>query len=142
MSSAALYQRPKKNLISLTALIDVVFILLMFFMLTSTFLKYRIFPVSSPSTAEGDTKKPPVFLLLRENGEVTTFSQNENLGLCTDISSQTISRIVMDVSAMLMYEPNVSVQSLLDCIEYLTGNGIPSLSLGDLQKSNVELEAL
>ena len=51
MTLAAAAQK-KRPLISLTPLIDVVFILLVFFMLASSFLDWRSIDLSTPAAAE------------------------------------------------------------------------------------------
>ena len=63
MSGAPLYRSRRKG-ISLTPLIDVVFILLMFFMMTSTFTRWKAvylrFPVAGPDV---DPKNPQAVML-------------------------------------------------------------------------------
>lgn len=56
--------------ISLTALIDVVFILLLFFMLSSTFIQWRSLDVvvDNPGESSEAEPKPPVVVQLRVDG--------------------------------------------------------------------------
>ena len=51
--------RPRRQ-ISLTPLIDVVFLLLLFFMLTSTFARFAELDVARQSTSAGEAALPPV----------------------------------------------------------------------------------
>ncbi|GAA6135897.1 hypothetical protein NBRC116188_26870 [Oceaniserpentilla sp. 4NH20-0058] len=67
--------------ISLTALIDVVFILLMFFMLTSSFSQWQMLDLNLPST-HADSKKdlPPIVLVY-----------DDELALLTDVITRPIT---------------------------------------------------
>ena len=67
----------KKSTISMTALIDLVFILLMFFMLTSTFVKWKQVPLATASvstentsSASVDTEKDILFFRLYRDGSI------------------------------------------------------------------------
>ena len=68
-------QPRKKQLVSLTPLIDVVFILLLFFMLTSSFVAWRTLdtPLAAPSQEvlpEQDKQDPLLFELKANDGRV------------------------------------------------------------------------
>jgi biopolymer transport protein ExbD len=72
-----LSQPKRKNAISLTPLIDVVFILLLFFMLTSTFVPWRL--VDTPLSVAADQQKPleeKANLILTLNGAKTVSIAN------------------------------------------------------------------
>ncbi|WP_150303763.1 ExbD/TolR family protein [Pseudomonas saliphila] len=69
MQPAALYSR-KASKISLTALIDVVFILLMFFMLTSTFSQWKAVDFHSPVASDNPVDVEPQGLILRSDGSL------------------------------------------------------------------------
>ena len=58
--------RVKRNPISLTSLIDVIFLLLLYFMLASSFSRYHQLPVSSAAAGAGAGARPA---LLRLHGE-------------------------------------------------------------------------
>lgn len=72
-----------KRLIGLTPLIDVVFILLLFFMLTSSFIQWQSLDlmVASGNPGEG-SDEPPLMLGIRGNG--TAFLVNEPLSSLED----------------------------------------------------------
>lgn len=55
--------RPNKR-ISLTSLVDVIFLLLLFFMLTSTFSKFAEVELSAASGSGAASVDPPIFLQL------------------------------------------------------------------------------
>jgi len=63
------YRRPKQ-LISLTPLIDVVFILLLFFMLSSTFNRTKEISVSASSGGQANQESTTVKVLITEPGVV------------------------------------------------------------------------
>lgn len=57
--------------LSLTPLIDVVFLLLIFFMLSSTFLKYSSLNISGGTASAGNVKPGEIALIrLHENGKI------------------------------------------------------------------------
>ena len=52
----------------MTSLIDVIFLLLLFFMLSSTFSKFGELEIASASGGAGAQTTPPVFMQLRDDG--------------------------------------------------------------------------
>ena len=70
MSTTALYH-PRRRPISLTPLIDVVFILLMFFMLTSAFTRWKAVDLRLPTTSSDTSPKKPQALLLHTDGSLS-----------------------------------------------------------------------
>ncbi len=50
---------PRRRHISLTPLVDVIFLLLMFFMLSSTFARFADLDVARQSTSAGEAQLPP-----------------------------------------------------------------------------------
>lgn len=94
--------RRKRALISLTPLIDVVFILLIFLMLVSSFLDRKAFEISMGGA--GDTPalksdKPPLQLHLSEDGKAdldgTRFSLSDIDRTLTRATRQEKNRVVM-----------------------------------------------
>ena len=67
--------------ISLTALIDVVFILLMFFMLTSSFSQWQMLDLKLPSAHANSSKDVPPIVLVYD----------DELALLTDVIKQPIT---------------------------------------------------
>ena len=70
MSGAPLYRSRQKG-ISLTPLIDVVFILLMFFMLTSTFTRWKAVDLRFPVADSGVDPKNPQAVILHTDGSLS-----------------------------------------------------------------------
>jgi biopolymer transport protein ExbD len=71
--------RSRRRRLALTSLIDVIFLLLLFFMLTSTFSKFAEIEISSASAGGAAADSPPLFLQLgadslRLNGDAHDLS--------------------------------------------------------------------
>lgn len=113
----------KRRPVSLTSLIDVIFLLLLFFMLTSTFSKYNEFEVSASKAGGGNsTAKPNIFISLgvgawRINGIETTadgaLAVLENFGKGEENK------------AIIQIHDDVTSQALVDALELLRKAEIP-----------------
>lgn len=120
--------RRKRSLISLTPLIDVVFILLIFFMLASNFLQFRSFELSAagPGTARSD----------RPAGLVVDITLE---GLTLDGRSVTLDALPGRAMEALAGTPGRSVlvkpaagvplQTAIDVLDALRGAGVTSATL-------------
>lgn len=128
--SQALMPPRKARPISLTALIDVVFILLMFFMLTSSFTHWRAVTLDSKSasaSAATDNKQPQL-LVLHESGTVTLV-QDEPQDY--DSLSDAISAIRKNEALVLLPEPKVEVGTIVHAMEDLNHHQVESVTLGE-----------
>ncbi|MEM7068006.1 MAG: biopolymer transporter ExbD [Pseudomonadota bacterium] len=102
---------------SLTSLIDIIFLLLLFFMLSSTFSKYNEVEVAAALSGAGSsTERPELFISLSDeswkvNGETAT----------TDTVTQLLTQYGSDepVKAIMRVTDTVSSQLLIDAIEIL-----------------------
>ncbi|WP_019627285.1 biopolymer transporter ExbD [Thioalkalivibrio sp. ALJT] len=111
--------RPRRrNLISLTPLIDVVFILLVFFMLASSFLEWRAVQLEAPAEAGGAGSMEGAMLVeirpdgLRMAGEMMTEGDLRNrIG--------TRLRDEADTRVLVMPAPGVSMQDTVQVLEGL-----------------------
>lgn len=116
-------------MISLTPLIDVVFILLLFFMLSSSFIKWQQIALSSPSEAE----QPSETALLRvlnlesnqgkvrfETRELNMYDQSE---LTRFINEDTAANYVLTVS------DGVNVQTMVTLLDKLKQAGAKKVAL-------------
>lgn len=93
-------RRRRRTLISLTPLIDVVFILLVFFMLASSFLDRRAIALDAPATgAAGSTLEGALLVEVRENGlrlsGVTVTPEALEAELRTHMGRQPDRRVVV-----------------------------------------------
>lgn len=128
--NALLPPRPRKA-ISLTALIDVVFILLMFFMLTSSFTKWNSQQIKA--SVGGDSvaatqDKDMQFLLLMRDGQAAVFKGSERSG--AEPLDQALLRLDAKALVTLVPDAELTVQQILDSIATLRHAEITQISLG------------
>ena len=114
--------------LSLTPLIDCVFILLVFFMLQTNFLRPRAIEFSqSASSAQINTETPLIAIELRLDGSLWLNGAGSSLeGLKTYAESLTDpsqSRV------MLAVDPKVKLQSAVDIMDMLNESQIFNISL-------------
>ncbi|MEO0328260.1 MAG: biopolymer transporter ExbD [Pseudomonadota bacterium] len=109
--------RPKRKHLSLTSLIDIIFLLLLFFMLSSTFSKYSEVKVSAARAGAGDASdRPSIFISLaseqwKVNGEVAGFDTVREL--LVKYQSEDATRAVLRVT------DSVTSQILVDAVQLL-----------------------
>jgi biopolymer transport protein ExbD len=129
LSTAALSTPRRKNPISLTALIDVVFILLMFFMLTSTFSKEHTIALSkSQAVAQAIDPAPPQLILAYDDGSFAFF----NDALLTLGSVAELAGIAdVDKPVTLLPAAEMRVQNIVSLLETLKADGFTQVNLGE-----------
>ena len=120
-----------KQLISLTPLIDVVFILLLFFMLSSTFNrthKIELSSTSSASAASQVTENSSFNFVIYQDGEIRIDGevyQQDSAAFATRLNEITQEQAAVYLAA----QEDVAVQSLILLIDRLSKAGIKNLSL-------------
>ena len=118
----------RRALISLTPLIDVVFILLVFFMLASSFLDWRAIDLSAPGRATTGTSMEGTLLIeirpegLRLSGETVSL---ERLG--SRVAERVSER--PDQRVLVQPEPGVSLQQAVQVLDRLEVSGVTRMSL-------------
>lgn len=118
----------RRNLISLTPLIDVVFILLVFFMLASSFLDWRAIDLSPPVKAGGGTMIDGVLLVdvgtdsLRLSGEAMELE-----ALADRVGSQVSAR--PDRTVIIRPGAEVTLQRTILVLDRLRAAGVQDMSL-------------
>lgn len=125
-----------KKTISLTALIDVVFILLMFFMLTSTFIKWH--SIALQTSAAGSTSKviKNQLIILHENTEFsllindisTTNTKTQKFRTLMELTTQ----LKPNIHTALIPEPKVKVQKIINVLTQLKSYGMMQVTLGNV----------
>lgn len=125
--------KPKKRTaISLTPLIDVVFILLLFFMLSSTFMQWRQIQLSAPSTADTDVTETITVTLLNNMGEFEInnkqFTADSDVLLSAEIGQQA------DAVYVLKVEPGVKTQAMISLLDQLKQAGAAQVSLSGIMQ--------
>jgi len=123
-------QRGRRRLISLTPLIDVVFILLVFFMLASSFLDWRSIDLDAPGPAAA---APPLegALLVEIRRDGLRLS-GERLSL--DALAARVARRMQakpDQRIAVKPSPGVPLQAAVDVLDRLGAAGATDLSLID-----------
>lgn len=129
-------RRGKK--VSLTALIDVVFILLMFFMITSSFSQWRSLKLDSSGAAgtRATSVQEVQPLLVLKPSNALTLNLGSRVFEWADPSDALASNLVAllhetDQPAVLIPEPQVEVQSIVELIARLEARQVSGLTLGD-----------
>ena len=122
--------RPRRRLITLTPLIDVVFILLVFFMLASNFLDWRVIELDLAKSTQGTSPRVnrPWVIRVEHNGRVALNDQQLNL-----------QRLKERVRALLQSNPEQSfiiqpasnsvAQATVDVLDQLSAAGATRISL-------------
>ena len=121
--------RPRRrNLISLTPLIDVVFILLVFFMLASSFLDWRAVQLEAPAQAGGAGSMEGAMLVEVRPDELRFAGQ----ALAADELHERVGarlREDADTRVLVMPTPGVSMQRTVAVLEGLAESGARNLSV-------------
>jgi len=72
----------KSSDINISPLIDMVFILLIFFIVTTVFVDERGFEASKPEDAQQDeTENEPIVFRISDSGDIIYTATNENIGI-------------------------------------------------------------
>lgn len=119
----------KRALVSLTPLIDVVFILLVFFMLVSSFADWRTITVSPPLDASGQSQGFTGAVLVEVQGEGQLRLSGETLGL-DEIAGrlQRLLNSAPDRRFIIKTVDGVPLQDLVDVLDQLSAAGAEDIS--------------
>jgi len=119
--------------VSLTPLIDVVFILLLFFMLSSSFVRFQQIEFSSSADDESSVSAAPDEshrVLLHADGEVSVNEQRFNVD-DPALSEQLKQWLEKAVTVTVTAEADASVQRLVSLLDHLRQQGITQLDLSE-----------
>ena len=120
--------RRRRRAISLAPLIDVVFILLLFFILTTNFTRWRELPVAMPAQSEALDLPEVRVLQLAADGvlrhEQRTFVDDDTAALRAFVAEAPDAAYVIDATG-------VRTQRLVDWLDRLQAAGATRLSLHD-----------
>ena len=123
--------RKRRSLVILTPLVDIVFILLIFFMLASSFADHRVIGFLTPAGAKqatGSEEPSAVLVRVAPDGSI-------------DISGKTMSRVrvaeevarrsLRNDALNYLVQPNrgVSVQQIIGVVDLLKSSGARNVSL-------------
>lgn len=118
--------------VNLTPLIDVVFILLMFFMLASDLQQWRALTLNVPATRVTTTPANEEALRLRINANGEILLGDAVLSL-DDLAARLRSILMGNPEQTVVVQPHgdVPVQILVDVFDRLTASGVQKLTLGE-----------
>jgi len=120
--------RRTKRLISLTPLVDVVFILLIFFMLASSFLDWRAIELDAPGPTARGALAPGTMLVtvapegLRLGGRAVTLD-----GLAERVAERL--RTEPEGKVLVRVREGVALQDAVTVLDRLSALGVPRLTL-------------
>ena len=126
MNETRLYQSRRRP-ISLTPLIDVVFILLMFFMLTSTFTRWKAVDLRLPIAGSDASSEQPQALLLHTDGSLSLRGRPFQL---PDPDAEAALALDPARPVVVFPEADTRVQTIISTFEGLTEAGVSGVVLG------------
>ena len=136
MSRAAHHDDPlcfvaRRRGVSITALIDVVFILLLFFMLSSSFVRWNRIELDTPalSAAPSTASTPSLQLLLEPDGRLHSADNTLDLGHFTRLGAGVLGA---ERDVIVRPLPDVRLATLVAASEALLRGGARDVSLGAL----------
>ncbi|RKT47149.1 ExbD/TolR family protein [Thiocapsa rosea] len=117
-----------RRLISLTPLIDVVFILLVFFMLASSLIRWHAVEMGAPASATAGT---PVVGSWLVRVQPEGIDLNAEAIAAANLAERVATRIGEDPSQRILIQPapGVSLQQLVDVLDLLRDAGARHLTL-------------
>lgn len=127
-NSADIPRGRRRPLISLTPLIDVVFILLVFFMLSSSFLDWRSIVLDAPSKAAAGTSVEGAMLVEIRRDGLRLSGKALPLG---EIARRVAARLEAKPDQRILVKPSsgVSLQEAVQVLDRLAAVGTTNLSL-------------
>ena len=127
LAATQLLPTKRKRDISLTALIDVVFILLMFFMLTSSFIQQKMVTINTPGIAKHAGETQPQLLVLHNDKSLTFFNDERHR---LNNWEELPALINQQEPLILLPEQRVSLANIVGAMENITQQGVTTLTLG------------
>ena len=131
------YFKKEKNFVSIniTSLIDVVFMLVIFFILSSSFNKSSI-PISLPSSENSIQSSDTESIRVTISKEKIIFL-NDNITSIKNLSSESQKLLTSSGTrnAVLYSDENVSLGFMISVIDELTKSGIENVSVKTYTKS-------
>ena len=137
MKTHNFYQREEKELISIniTPLIDIVFLLLVFFMLATSFIQKSTIEVnlSSGKTVEIENQKNTVVLILNKKGQIYL---NKKLINISNIRNELTNIVEKNPKYKILIKSHkkIAVQKVIRLIEEVRLAGTDNIKLINLEK--------
>lgn len=124
----------KRRLVSMTPLIDVVFILLLFFMLVSNFQQWRAMPLNLAGQTDKPAELDPNFNIhVGHNGELTL--EDTPVAL-ENLTTMLQRRIAGGANPRILIEADTStdLQTLVHIIDRISAAGINQITLSETSR--------
>ena len=138
-----LTQPRRKNAISLTPLIDVVFILLLFFMLTSSFVPWRTVdtPLSVASESPKSESEVENLILTLKLNDNQVWIDDQVISLNDDLAFQKLVAEHSEDVFIIKAEQGVVLQTLMQLADQLKVNGADKVSIANAFAMPAETKA-
>jgi len=121
--------RPRRRLISLTPLIDVVFILLLFFMLASNLTRLHAVPLDAQASKQPQAEDEPALLLrIQADGQLDLNGEPVSAALLPELLREQLRR-APDLRVLVQPDDAVPLQVTLGVFDRLAAAGVPRLRL-------------
>lgn len=130
MSAVTIGFKARRRSIGMTALIDVVFILLMFFMLTSSFSQWSAVDMSALAAVESREKAGNQIVLLNEDLSLEWERSEHRLNHFQDLNASHAQWFDEGAPVLLVSDANVSIQNLVSAMDVLNGLGELNVNYG------------
>lgn len=129
-------RKPSKNLISLVSMIDVLLIMLVFFMVTSTYINLDMIPmveradepINEQPTALDTNSETTLLIRLSSQGDVIIQGQKQTNKSLTELFSNRPSTPVL-----ILPSRHASSQSLVSLMDSITMAGISNIRIVQLE---------
>lgn len=122
--------KARRRSIGLTALIDVVFILLLFFMLTSSFSRWHAVDMHPLVTAASVPELQNQVVFLYEDLSLVLQSADHRLDHYSELSEVHAHWFQAGQPVILVPQGDVSLQSIMSCLDVISGLGVASVNYG------------
>ena len=126
-----LFTKEKKNIeINVAPLIDVVFLLLIFFMLASEFTDFKTIDMISPNQSEVDQPKSnlPLIINLSEKGVINIDSKEVSFNKLTQTVKDKLSN-KKETKIIISTPHDTKVNILIKIVDTMRGLGIENIAL-------------
>ncbi|MCB1872920.1 MAG: biopolymer transporter ExbD [Gammaproteobacteria bacterium] len=123
----------KRRLVSMTPLIDVVFILLLFFMLASNFQQWRSMPLNLAGQTEKPNELEPNFNVnIGQDGELTLEDSPVEL---ENLTQMLLERVAGGANPRILIKTDAAteLQTLVHVIDRISAAGISQITLGGIK---------
>lgn len=117
-----------KPKIGLTSLIDVIFILIIFFMLVSNFDQFHILKLTTSSSSSPSHIKSPLIFNLMQDGSLYPINTKDDFDTLIHQAIDDKKPVILRIGAA------ISLQTGIDALDFLHEKGVASVSLQPLEK--------